>query len=146
MKFSVLAVMLLISINTFASSIKCEVRKGDFANDSLVVKSLRLESSSDSFNMLSAKKMVIDVFGQEETLSLVARTASGNSSKLDFNLDSHPDQVKAVLLLDRAYGRITKKVNGLLVITGTGINFTLENPGAPMLAAKSLVYNIACKL
>lgn len=123
-------------MNVFASSMNCSVKNGHFANDSLEVKSLKLQSSSDDFNMLSANKMSIKVFEEEEMLTVVARTTTGNKSKIDYILESDPDNVKAVLLLDRAYGRVTRKMNGLLVITGTNFNFS----------GKSLVYNISCKI
>ena len=126
-----LCLVSLASFNTFASSMNCEVREEDFANDSLEVKSLRLQSSSPSFNMLSAKELVINLFEKEETLLLVFRT---------------PTPVKAVLLLDRAYGRVTKKVNGLLVITGIASDFELVRSEEILPMKKSLVYNIGCKL
>lgn len=136
MKFTLFLTIFLMSMNVFASSMSCHVKNGHFVNDSLEVKSLKLESTSDDFNMLSAKKMLIKVFEEEEVFTVVARTTTGNRSKIDYVLDSDPEKVKAVLLLDRAYGRVTRKMNGLLLITGTNFNFS----------GKSLVYNISCKI
>lgn len=144
MKCLIVLVGLSFSLSGFSSSMDCKVTSGEYLNDSLKVKALRLESSAEIFSMISADSLIINVFGQEEVFQVTSRTTSGNSSKIDYSLGDGLNSVKAVLLLDRAYGRVIKKFKGLLIVSGLNFSAVLEN-GAPVLGNKSLVYNISCE-
>ena len=150
MKNSIFALSLLITTTSAYAGPKasCEVTKGTFDNSLLalngpVIIESHGEEGFDTFSLATVQKLTIDVLGKGETFSVSGSSISGGT-KIDLSLDSHPNQVRAVLLSDKNPGRLRGKFEALLIITGTNINLE-SNGGTPWFSAASLVYNLKCK-
>ena len=142
MKKLLIAALVLSCVSSFAGSIDCSVVTGEFDNSLLKMSNVIIESNSTQTNLVNAEKLMVNILGNNESFSKTGLTVA-NGSKLDFELDSNPS-VKAVLLINKSAGEIKRKFKGLIVITGTGIEFSQES--VPFFSTKSLVYNLNCKM
>ena len=142
--------MMLLALGTLTAfagpKASCRVVSGSYDNSALKLQGPIIidsfgEQGFDAFSLMKVEYLSINVLGKDEIFELKA-TSVGEGTKLDFVLKSNPEQVKAVLLTDKTPARARKKFNALLIITGTGINFTQNN--APVYSASSLVYNLKC--
>lgn len=151
MKLKTLVMISMLSVGSATASTRpmasCELRSGRFDNSVLKPHgSIKIESMGDGFgefSLMTADKLSIDLFGKSEVFLLKGISVSGGT-KLDLSLESHPEQVKAVLLMDKTPARIRRKFNALLVITGADVSFNAEKD-TPFFSASSFVYNLKCK-
>jgi len=143
--------VLLLALGTLTAyagpKASCEVVEGTYDNSILKPQSAVVidtfgEEGFDKFSLMKVETLSINLFGKDEVFSLKGTSVSGGT-KLDFALESNPEQVKAVLLTDKTSGRTKNSFKALLVITGAGINFNMNN--TPVYSASSLVYNLKCK-
>lgn len=123
------------------SKVSCSVAKGNYDNTNLEMpKPIIMTSNSDTFSFVSMEKLALNVLGKDEVFSMSNLSTSGGV-KVDLSLDSAPEKVRAVLLIN-AIPKAGKSFDALFVATGTKVNFTQDT--APLFSAESLVYNLKC--